>query len=99
MLKFFFECLILKEGIKKFFNQFKNKESKKISLIFVSKLALTQVIILSLIFLSLYFFTNQSIFEIAFNSLLSYFFVYLYSLASLGVFFSKFKSNRRTSTK
>ena len=92
LLKFFFECLILKEGIKKFLNQFKNKESKKISLIFVSKLALTQVIILSLIFLSLYFFTNQSIFEIAFNSLLSYFFVYLYSLASLGVFFSSLRA-------
>ena len=92
LLKFFFECLILKEGIKKFLNQFKNKESKKISLIFFSKLALIQIIIFSLIFLSLYFFTNQSLFEIVFNSLLSYFFVYLYSLASLGVFFSSLRA-------
>lgn len=92
LIKFLIECLILKEGIKKFFNQFANKDSKKISLFFVAKLALIQVIIISLIFFSLYFLTDQKGLEIIFNSILSYFFVYLYGLASLGVFFSSLRA-------
>ena len=92
LIKFLFECLILKEGIKKFFYQFKNKASNKISLFFLAKLALMQVFIITLIFLCLYFFTNQKGFEIIINLMLSYFFVYLYGLASLGVFFSSLRA-------
>ena len=59
---------------------------------FLAKLAFVQSIIITLIFLCLYFLTPEKSFEIILNLMLSYFFVYLYVLASLGVFFSSLRA-------
>ena len=92
LIIFFFECMFLKEGITKFIYQFKNRIQTKVSISFFIKTIGFQLTIFSLIFLSQLVITNQDLEKITYNTLLSYFFIYLYSLASLGVFFSSLRS-------
>ena len=92
LIIFFFECMFLKEGITKFIYQFKNRIQTKVSISFFIKTIGFQLTIFSLIFLSQLVITNQNLEKITYNTLLSYFFIYLYSLASLGVFFSSLRS-------
>lgn len=92
LIIFFFECIILKEGISKFIYQFKNRTESKVSINFFIKTISVQLIIFSLIFFSQLLVTDQDLEKITYNTILSYFFIYLYSLASLGVFFSSLRS-------
>ena len=89
---FFFECIFLKEGIAKFIYQFRNSSKTKISIGFFIKTVSFQAILFSLMFFSQMVFLNQSLDEIFINTILCYVFVYLYSLASLGVFFSSLRA-------
>ena len=89
---FFFECMFLKEGIAKFIYQFRNSSNTKISIGFFVKTVSIQAILFSLMFLSQMLISNQGLEEIFINTTLSYVFVYLYSLASLGVFFSSLRA-------
>ncbi len=89
---FFFECMFLKEGIAKFIYQFRNRSKTKISIGFFVKTVSIQAILFSLMFFSQMSFSNQSLEDVFINTILSYVFVYLYSLASLGVFFSSLRA-------
>ena len=89
---FFFECMSLKEGISKFIYQFSQSNKTKISIDFFVKTISVQAILFSLIFFSQLLVLNQDLKEIFMNTVISYFFVYLYSLASLGVFFSSLRA-------
>ena len=89
---FFFECMFLKEGIAKFIYQFRNSSNTKISIGFFVKTVSIQAILFSLMFLSQMLISNQGLEEIFINTILNYVFVYLYSLASLGVFFSSLRA-------
>ena len=89
---FFFECMFLKEGISKFIYQLSHSSKTKISINFFVKTISVQTILFSLIFFSQLLVLNQDLEEIFMNTILSYIFVYLYSLASLGVFFSSLRA-------
>ena len=89
---FFFECMFLKEGIAKFIYQFRNSNKTEISKEYFVKTISVQLILFSLIFITQMLITNQSLDKIFINTMQSYVFVYLYSLASLGVFFSSLRA-------
>jgi len=89
---FFFECMFLKEGISKFIYQFRNSSNTKISIGFIVKTVSIQAILFSLLFFPQMLVSNQGLDEIFINTILSYVFIYLYSLASLGVFFSSLRA-------
>lgn len=92
-LKFLIECLILKEGCKKFFSQFSSKE-KKVSFSFriLFRFFLVHSIFLFLIIISNLFFSNMNFNELFISISTAYIFVYIYGLASLSVFFSTLRA-------
>ena len=92
-LKFLIECLILKEGFKKFFSQFSTETKKSFSsLNIILRFFLIQSIFLSLIIISSLVFSNMNLNEAFISVCTAYIFVYLYGLASLSVFFSTLRA-------
>ena len=94
-LKFLIECLILKEGFKKFFSQFSTKTKTKkdfSSLKIILRFFLIQSIFLSLIIISSIFLSDMNLNEVLISVVTAYIFVYLYGLASLSVFFSTLRA-------
>ena len=92
-LKFLIECLILKEGFKKFFSQFSRKTKNDFSsLKILLRFFLVQSIFLSLIIISSLFLSNMNLNEVFISVFTAYIFVYLYGLASLSVFFSTLRA-------
>ena len=92
-LKFFIECLLLKEGFIKFFSQLQLKEKKSFtSLKIILRLFLVQSVFLSLIITSGLLFSDMNLYEVFISVSTSYLFVYLYGLATLSLFFSTLRA-------